>query len=120
MRKSDERVQAAANWIKKNYIFSQNPGLGDQGLYYYYITAAKALNALGEETVIDASGNNHQWRKDLAGQILQVQKPDGFWVNENARWWENNPVLVTAYCILALEEIAGLPGGTSREINLFN
>ena len=120
VRKNDERVQAAVNWIKKNYNFSQNPGLGDQGLYYYYITAAKALNALGEETVIDASGNNHQWRKDLAGQILQVQKPDGFWVNENARWWENNPVLVTAYCILALEEIAGLPGGTSREINLFN
>jgi hypothetical protein len=41
-------------------------------------------------------------------------------VNENARWWENNPVLVTAYCILALEEIAGLPGDISREVNLFH
>jgi squalene-hopene/tetraprenyl-beta-curcumene cyclase len=117
--KNDERVQAAFNWITKNYDFSQNPGMENQGLYYYYVTAAKALNAFGDEIIADAAGSKHNWRSDLAGQILKLQKTEGFWVNDNARWWENNPVLVTAYCVLALEEVAGLPDSISRKINLF-
>jgi squalene-hopene/tetraprenyl-beta-curcumene cyclase len=118
--KNDERVQAAFGWITKNYDFSQNPGMENQGLYYYYVTAAKALNAYNVDIIKDETGEKHYWRKELAGQILQLQKTEGFWVNDNARWWENNPVLVTAYCVLALEEIAGLPEGISREVNLFH
>jgi len=45
--------------------------------------------------------------------LLKIQSPEGFWINENGRWWENNPVLVSAYAILALEEIAGLPESTT-------
>jgi squalene-hopene/tetraprenyl-beta-curcumene cyclase len=118
--KEDERVQAAFSWLAKHYDFSQNPGMENQGLYYYYVTAAKALNAFGDEIIADASGTKHQWRNDLAGQILKLQKTEGLWVNDNARWWENNPILVTAYCILALEEIAGLPDSISRNIHLFH
>ncbi len=111
--KSDERVQAAYNWISNNYSVETTPHMGQQGLYYYYQTMAKSLSAYGEETLSDPRGNVHRWRYDLADQLLKIQSPEGFWVNENGRWWENNPVLVTAYSLLALEEIAGLPESTT-------
>jgi squalene-hopene/tetraprenyl-beta-curcumene cyclase len=109
----DDRVKAAYKWISNNYSVETTPLMGDQGLFYYYQTMAKSLNALGEEVIIDNGSNEHQWRYELANHLLKIQSSEGFWVNENGRWWENNPVLVTAYSILALEEIAGLPESTT-------
>jgi len=113
VNKNDDRVQNAFNWIRSNYTVETTPLMGMQGLYYYYQTMAKSLNALGEEEIEDKQGNKHNWRLDLANQIVKIQTSEGFWINENGRWWENNPVLVTAYSILALEEIAGLPESTT-------
>ncbi|MCF8365490.1 MAG: terpene cyclase/mutase family protein [Bacteroidales bacterium] len=115
LEKDDERVIAAYNWIRSNYTVETTPGMGDQGLFYYYQTMAKSLNLFGEEEIQDLDGNSHDWRYDLANQLLKIQTPEGFWMNENGRWWENNPVLVTAYAILALEEIAGLPESTTNK-----
>lgn len=112
--KEDERVRAAYDWLKRNFTVKENPGIGNQGLYYYYHTMAKALNAYGEEIITDGTGKDHEWRSKLAGQLLQLQTTDGYWVNDNARWWENNPVLVTAYVILALEELSALPYSQTR------
>ena len=42
------------------------------------------------------------WREEVARKLIALQKPDGFWVNENNRWWEADPTLVTAYTLLAL------------------
>lgn len=111
--KNDERVKAAYNWIRGNYSVETTPYMGNQGLYYYYQTMAKSLDAFGSPTITGADGTTHDWRSDLANQMIKIQKPEGFWINENGRWWENNPVLVTAYSILALEEIAGLPESTT-------
>ena len=36
--------------------------MGTAGLYYYFHTAAKALDLLGEETFTDARGVAHPWR----------------------------------------------------------
>jgi squalene-hopene/tetraprenyl-beta-curcumene cyclase len=33
---------------------------------------------------------------------VEKQKGDGSWVNDSGRWWENDPILVTAYSIIAL------------------
>jgi squalene-hopene/tetraprenyl-beta-curcumene cyclase len=111
--KNDERVVAAYDWINKNFTVETTPLMKDQGLFYYYQTMAKSLNAYGSEVITDQSGTERAWRFELADQLLKIQSPEGFWVNENGRWWENNPVLVTAYSILALEEIAGLPESTT-------
>ncbi|MEK6246971.1 MAG: hypothetical protein N2C12_02255, partial [Planctomycetales bacterium] len=46
--KSDPRIKAATDWIGKNYSLESNPGLGKQGLFYYYHTFAKTMDALGE------------------------------------------------------------------------
>lgn len=102
----DERVQAAYGWIRANYTVDHNPELGEQGLFYYYHTMAKALTIYGTDYVVDTAETAHNWREDLASKLIEIQKADGSWVNENGRWWENNPDLVTAYCLMALEEIA--------------
>jgi len=100
--RDDPRVEAAISWIKQHYDLSSNPGLGDAGLYYYYHTFAKALNALGVDTFVDANGNKHDWRDELVAALAARQKADGSWTNENPRWMEANPELVTAYSLLAL------------------
>lgn len=111
--KTDERVQAAHNWISNHFTIETTPLMKNQGLFYYYQTMAKSLSAYGDEIITDQTGTERAWRYELADQLLKIQSPEGFWVNENGRWWENNPVLVTAYSILALEEIAGLPESTT-------
>ena len=98
----DPRVLAAMNWLRRNYTFKENPGLGEAGLYYYLHTAAKALDALGNDEFIDVEGVSHAWRKDLAAVILSTQQANGSWVNDNPRWLEGDAHLVTSYALLAL------------------
>jgi squalene-hopene/tetraprenyl-beta-curcumene cyclase len=100
--RDDPRVKAAIAWLRKHHSFAENPGLGAAGLFYYYHTAAKALDALGDDTFTDAEGREHDWRSELADAIIARQKPDGSWVNANERWLEGEPALVTSYALLAL------------------
>jgi len=102
LRPDDPRVKAAVTWLKQHYSLSENPGMGSAGLYYYYHTYAKALAALGEDEIVDSTGKKHQWRSELISELAARQKPDGSWVNENNRWLEGNPNLVTGYALLAL------------------
>lgn len=101
--KNDPRVQAAYKWITKHYTLDENPGMGTQGLFYSYNTFAKALYAYGEPYIVDSKGEKRNWRKDLAEKIISIQNSDGYWMNENNRWWESDKNLVTAYAIIALE-----------------
>ncbi len=98
----DERVQAAWEWIQQNYDLDSNPGMGEAGLYYYYQTFAKALASVGNAQVKDASGEAHDWRADLVRVLAERQQADGSWSNENPRWLEGDPNLVTGYALLAL------------------
>ena len=102
LTKDDPRVKAALSWLAKHYTFAENPNLGDAGLYYYFQTAAKALDVVGEESFTDADGKRHAWRHELSDAILARQLPDGSWVNANSRWMEGDPNLVTSYALLAL------------------
>lgn len=103
--KDDPRVQAVLKWIGHNYTLEKNPGMGLEGLYYYYQAIAKALSAAGVDKLELADGKKVDWRKDLAGKLLSVQREDGSWANKNSRWMESSPVLVSAYTIMALEQI---------------
>lgn len=98
----DPRVKAASEWIQKHYDLKTNPGMGEAGLFYYYHTFAKALDALGEETFTDADGNEHPWRTELIQELASRQRADGAWVNESTRWLEGDPNLVTGYALMAL------------------
>jgi squalene-hopene/tetraprenyl-beta-curcumene cyclase len=99
----DPRVVAATEWIRQFYSLEENPGLGQQGLFYYYHTFAKALSVLEMDEFTDASGVAHDWRKELAEHLFQKQQENGSWVNPTDRWMEGDPNIVTAYSLLALE-----------------
>lgn len=98
----DPRVKAAYKWIQTHYDLKSNPGMGDAGLFYYYHTFAKALDALGEETLTDDQGAVHDWRSELVEELARRQLSDGSWVNANSRWLEGHSSLVTAYGLLTL------------------
>ncbi|PNY35833.1 hypothetical protein C2E31_16165 [Rhodopirellula baltica] len=100
----DPRVRAAMDFIQKNYSLSDNPGMGKQGLYYYYHTFAKALDAAGIQVLTDSEGVNHNWKRELTSTLLAAQQDDGSWVNSgSSRWMEGDRNLVTAYALLALK-----------------
>lgn len=104
--KNDPRVEAAFNWIKKNYILEENPGaINNQGLFYYYNAFSKSMLAYGEAVITDDNGIPHNWREDLANQLLSRQDKDGSWVNTTTRWWEGNKHLVTAWSVIALNHV---------------
>jgi len=102
LTRDDPRVKAAVDWLRRHYTFAENPGMGDAGLYYYFHTAAKALDALGEDPFTDAAGKAHDWRDELSTALVSRQREDGSWANANKRWLEDDPNLVTAYVLLAL------------------
>jgi squalene-hopene/tetraprenyl-beta-curcumene cyclase len=98
----DPRVKAAIKWLQSHYDLTTNPEMGRSGLYYYYHTFAKALDALGKPEFVDEKGVKHDWRSDLLGELVRRQKADGSWVNEDNRWMEGDPNLVTGYVLLSL------------------
>jgi squalene-hopene/tetraprenyl-beta-curcumene cyclase len=101
--KEDPRVQAAMSFLKKNYDVNANPGMGSQGLYYYYQMFSKAFQAIGEPTFTDADGKVHDWRADLIGTLSKRQQANGSWYNvDSDRWMEGDAILVTSYALLAL------------------
>lgn len=102
LTRDDPRVQGALRYIKSHYSLDENPGLGQQGLYYYYHTFAKAMTLLGEDRFEDAAGTAHDWRAELTAALAKRQNADGSWVNAADRFMEGDPNLVTAYALLAL------------------
>ena len=108
----DDRVQEAVRWISQHYTLEVNPGFDGmsksapyQGLYYYYLTMARALKAIGSDEVVDAEGVARDWRSDLREMLFSLQSEEGFWINQrSSRWMEGNSVLTTAYALLALAE----------------
>ena len=104
--KDNPRIQAAYKWITTNYTLENNPGTdGKHGLFYFYNAFAKVMAAYGVVEFTDGKGQTHNWRNELAQKLLSLQAPDGSWVNKDSnKWWENNPQLVTAWTVIALEQ----------------
>jgi squalene-hopene/tetraprenyl-beta-curcumene cyclase len=118
LARDDPRVLAALDWIRRHWTFDENPELGQQGLFYYYMTAARALAAWGEPAIMDARRRTHDWRAELSDAILRRQRENGSWFNEAERWFEGEqvPVVPTSYCIIALVECRPpATSGTSAE-----
>lgn len=101
----DPRVKAVKEWLGRNYTLDENPGMGAQGLYYYYQAMAKALGASTFGDFPLEGGREVDWRSELGNKLLTLQREDGSWVNSNGRWMESDPVLVTSYTLLALAQI---------------
>ncbi len=109
----DPRVRSAFDWAAKHWTLDENPGMGPEGLYYFYNIMAKALATFGQEAIPSAKGAPLAWRTEMIKQLTRLQKVEtdgsgeGYWVNANNRWLENDPVLVTAYTLIALDIALG-------------
>lgn len=102
VNEDDKRVKAANEWIRRHYTLKENPGMELMGLYYYFHTFAKALDAMKVDQFKDAEGTQHNWRAELIEQLASLQQENGSWSNKQKRWYESDPNLATAYALLAL------------------
>jgi len=104
--RSDARVRSTLDWASKHWTVDENPGVGDQGLYYFYDILSRALSVAGVDEIPragDAAGAAPvDWRAELVAKVVSLQREDGTWVNANARFWENDPVLATSYSMVSL------------------
>lgn len=107
-------VLRARKALESRYTPERNPDLtqrygeqgfpeGTQGRFYYYLNVARTLSTLGESRLVTKDGVAHDWAVELAGQLLAAQRADGAWVNRDARWWEGEPGITTAYAVLTLK-----------------
>lgn len=112
--KDDPRVRSAFAWAMKHWSLEENPGMGAQGLFYFYNIMAKCLAVYGAEKV-PAGGQNNlvPWRTEMVQKLVKLQRFEkdgtgqGYWVNDNNRFWEGDQVLVTAYTLIALDVAIG-------------
>ncbi len=105
LKRDDPRVVAVMDWLVKNYSLEENPGMGAQGYFYYLNLMTKGLSASGVDQLELKDGKKIDWRKEVAMKLINLQKTDGSWANENGRWWEKDPSLVTSYAVISLEII---------------
>ena len=104
LSQDDPRVHAALEWTRDHWTLNENPGVGQQGYFYYLHALARALRASGLDTITDSKGIPHDWRKELITALSARQRADGSWLNSEDRWEEGQADLATTYAVLALEE----------------
>ena len=110
LSKNDPRVLAVKDWVSRNYTLDENPGMGTDGLYYYFNVFAPALEANGEEMLrviaADGTASQRNWRADLVANLTTLQDAEGSCRSVADRWLEDNKVLITAYALRALQHAA--------------
>ena len=104
--KDDDRVSAVIDWLGKNYTLNENPGMGQEGLYYYFHLMSKALTAQGVNTLKGSDAKSIDWKNELASKLISLQNKDGSWKNSNKRWMEGDANLTTSYVLVALSLLA--------------
>lgn len=96
-------VQAARDWLDREYNLEQNPRLAGKGLYYYLWTQARALAMSPQDWVVDGSGNMRDWRAESARLFMDLQSPTGgFPGNPNIGWREEEPEIAGVYAMLTM------------------
>jgi squalene-hopene/tetraprenyl-beta-curcumene cyclase len=104
---NDPRRVAVLNYVTTHYSVEDHPGLGADGLYYYYVMMAKALEmnttAGGSYIIKTPDGAEHDWTVELGQKMISLQQKDGSFMNsKSSAYWEGDPVLCTAYSMLAM------------------
>ncbi len=111
LSRDDARVTAAVDWIRGNYTMQENPGMGSDGQYYYYVMLSRALDAFGAPSleVVPAgmpastpAFRQVRWAEDLIAKLAELQEDDGSFRSVDDRWMEDNKVLITAYALVAI------------------
>ncbi len=115
--RDDPRVVSAIDYARRHWTLDENPGMGQQGVYYYFTIMARALSLLDIDALPSAKegGEPIPWRDELVEKVLSLQNEDGSWANGNNRFWEANPVLSTSYGVLTLQYALRLYRGDAKK-----
>ncbi|MCE9615147.1 MAG: terpene cyclase/mutase family protein [Lentisphaerae bacterium] len=108
--REDVRVRSALKWAQHHWTLDENPGLGQEGRFFFYHVLTRALDATRVDVINRDDGSAVNWREAVARKLIDLQRIDpatgaGYWMNDIGRYWENDPVLVTSYALLALEAL---------------
>ena len=110
--RADPRVRSTVDWASRHWTVEENPGGGDQGLYFFYDIIARSLSVSGAELIpregAATGAGAVDWRAELVAKVVSLQREDGSYANRNGRFWENDPVLATGYSAISLAFAAGL------------
>jgi len=109
--RDDPRVRSAFDWASRHWSLDENPGMGPEGLFFFFNVLTRSLDAYGADHIPRPDQVPVNWRREVAARMINTQTIDpatghGFWRNDTGRYWESDPVLVTAYCVLALQHLA--------------
>lgn len=105
----DPTYRAALAWAAKHYTLNENAGVNDgdgghgpqAGLYYFYLSFSEGLAKRGSKSLETPAGPR-AWAEDLMAALGKRQRKDGSFANQDRTWWENNPVLATAFALSAM------------------
>lgn len=106
-RTTDKRILQAVKWIEHSHRIDQVPGFEVEtsemgwrtGLrYYYFFSLSKVLPLLSQDTQLKLAG-------EISAALEREQQAAGFWQNENARMREDDPLIATNFCVIALANI---------------
>lgn len=105
--RNDPRVQSAFEWSRRNWTVSSNPPADQEGFFYFINVLSKSMATFGRNIFTRTTGEEVNWRVEVINELVGRQRIDehgnGFWLNDNNRYWEGDPVLVTAYALIALQ-----------------
>jgi len=109
LRPDHPRVVAAKKWLERSFTVDTNPGTFAEGrevlrgaTYYYYLwSVAHAFTRLGMREVPGKAGPVN-WAEVLADKVIDLQRPDGSWVNRFTDAKEDDPLVTTPWAAAAL------------------
>ena len=81
--------------------------MGQQGLYFFFNVLSRSLSTVGTDTIKKQDGTPILWKDELVAKVTSLMHDDGSWVNQNGRFWENDPILATSFAVLSLEFVTG-------------
>ena len=103
LESSDVRVVEVMGWLDYHFSLKENPGLGQEDLFFYYLVMAKAWTAMQGHLTRPLEEVGDDWRHALALRLMDLQQPDGSWDNKASAGPETDPVMTTSYALMTLE-----------------
>ncbi len=109
--RDDPRIRSAFDWARRNWTVTENMPADQEGYFYFINVLTKAMATFGQDIFTRENGEEVNWRVDVINELVRRQRIDaqgnGFWLNDDNRYWEGDPVLVTAYALIALQVALG-------------
>ncbi len=117
LTREDAPVRLAAEWLALHFTVTKNPNFSDtirvpfdRGIYFYYLASlADALASYGQ-VPLTAGAETLDWPRDIVLRLAVLQGEDGAWRNQESVMNEDDPVIATAFALIALSHCDGAIG----------